>query len=211
MRIYDPRLGRFLSTDPITSTYPHLTPFQFASNNPILNIDIDGFEGVDYTKNSILFANGKPRFQVEDAKNTAMIPIRTFMISGTMHILHVNKQIEYNPSPAPSAIGIAINPGFYYALNAQTFSKNLLGFTDNQLPGLAEKAGVDKKSVGAGFENTFRHQAWQSLLSMALGTDAAKRIGDYHERDGIKNVQKGEFVKDNIIDLVNNEYGRDYA
>jgi RHS repeat-associated protein len=45
MRIYDPRIGRFLSVDPITSTYPMLTPYQFASNNPIANIDIDGLEG----------------------------------------------------------------------------------------------------------------------------------------------------------------------
>ena len=45
MRIYDPRLGRFLSVDPITTKYPELTPYQFASNNPIMNIDVDGLEG----------------------------------------------------------------------------------------------------------------------------------------------------------------------
>jgi RHS repeat-associated protein len=44
MRIYDPRLGRFLSTDPLTSKYPMLTPYQFASNSPIKFIDLDGKE-----------------------------------------------------------------------------------------------------------------------------------------------------------------------
>jgi len=44
MRIYDPRLGRFLSVDPIASKYPMLTPYQFASNRPIDGIDLDGFE-----------------------------------------------------------------------------------------------------------------------------------------------------------------------
>jgi len=44
MRIYDPRLGRFLSVDPITKKYPELTPYQFASNTPIRAIDIDGLE-----------------------------------------------------------------------------------------------------------------------------------------------------------------------
>jgi RHS repeat-associated protein len=44
MRIYDPRLGRFLSVDPITSEYPELTPYQFASNSPINSIDLDGLE-----------------------------------------------------------------------------------------------------------------------------------------------------------------------
>ncbi|CAN5525947.1 hypothetical protein BH10BAC2_BH10BAC2_25250 [soil metagenome] len=44
MRIYDPRLGKFLSVDPITSYYPELTPYQFASNRPIDGIDLDGLE-----------------------------------------------------------------------------------------------------------------------------------------------------------------------
>jgi RHS repeat-associated protein len=44
MRIYDPRLGRFLSVDPITVKYPELTPYQFSSNRPIDGVDIDGLE-----------------------------------------------------------------------------------------------------------------------------------------------------------------------
>lgn len=44
MRVYDPRLGRFLSVDPITMQYPELTPYQFASNRPIDGIDQDGLE-----------------------------------------------------------------------------------------------------------------------------------------------------------------------
>jgi RHS repeat-associated protein len=45
MRMYDPRLARFPSVDPLTSKYPMLTPYQFASNNPIELIDVDGLEG----------------------------------------------------------------------------------------------------------------------------------------------------------------------
>jgi RHS repeat-associated protein len=44
MRIYDPRLGKFLSVDPISKSYPELTPYQFASNRPIDGIDLDGEE-----------------------------------------------------------------------------------------------------------------------------------------------------------------------
>ncbi len=43
-RVYDPRLGKFLSVDPLTKAYPMLTPYQFASNRPIDGIDIDGLE-----------------------------------------------------------------------------------------------------------------------------------------------------------------------
>jgi RHS repeat-associated protein len=43
-RIYDPRLGRFLSVDPLTKEYPMLSPYPFAENQPIWAIDIDGLE-----------------------------------------------------------------------------------------------------------------------------------------------------------------------
>gem|GEM_PF-6628086 len=43
-RIYDARVGRFLSIDPITKKYPWYTPYQFAGNSPIKNIDLDGLE-----------------------------------------------------------------------------------------------------------------------------------------------------------------------
>jgi RHS repeat-associated protein len=44
MRIYDPRLGRFLSVDPLTDNFPYYTPYQFAGNTPIQAIDLDGGE-----------------------------------------------------------------------------------------------------------------------------------------------------------------------
>lgn len=38
-RIYDPRIGRWLSVDPLESKYPYLSPFTFGNNNPIFFID----------------------------------------------------------------------------------------------------------------------------------------------------------------------------
>ncbi len=43
-RIYDGRIGRFLSVDPIASKYPWYTPYQFAGNMPIWASDLDGLE-----------------------------------------------------------------------------------------------------------------------------------------------------------------------
>jgi RHS repeat-associated protein len=43
-RIYNPRIAKFLSVDPLTNGYPELTPYQFASNTPIAAIDLDGLE-----------------------------------------------------------------------------------------------------------------------------------------------------------------------
>ncbi len=51
MRIYDTRLGRFLSVDPMYRKYPELTPYQFAGNTPIQAIDVDGLEPKTHYQN----------------------------------------------------------------------------------------------------------------------------------------------------------------
>ena len=43
-RMYDPRIGRFFSVDLLTSIYPMLSSYQFASNRPIDGFDLDGNE-----------------------------------------------------------------------------------------------------------------------------------------------------------------------
>jgi RHS repeat-associated protein len=47
-RIYSPALGRFLSVDPLTKSYPWYTPYQFAGNKPTTKIDLDGLEEFDF-------------------------------------------------------------------------------------------------------------------------------------------------------------------
>nr|HMU04372.1 RHS repeat-associated core domain-containing protein [Saprospiraceae bacterium] len=54
-RIYNPSIGKFLSVDPLTKSYPMLTPYQFASNSPIANIDLDGLEAWYYMNSAGFF------------------------------------------------------------------------------------------------------------------------------------------------------------
>jgi RHS repeat-associated protein len=44
MRIYDPRLGRFLSVDPLSEEYPWNSTYAYAENDVIRAIDIEGAE-----------------------------------------------------------------------------------------------------------------------------------------------------------------------
>ena len=41
-RIYDSRLGRWLSLDPLMAKYPSMSPYNFCANNPIKFVDYDG-------------------------------------------------------------------------------------------------------------------------------------------------------------------------
>ena len=48
-RNYDPQIGRFPQLDPLTDRYPELTPYQYASDEPIANVDMDGLEAIGST------------------------------------------------------------------------------------------------------------------------------------------------------------------
>jgi len=43
-RIYDPRLGRWLSVDPLQYKFPWISPYAYNLNNPISYIDEEGLE-----------------------------------------------------------------------------------------------------------------------------------------------------------------------
>jgi RHS repeat-associated protein len=41
-RMYDPRIGKWLSVDPLAAAYPYASPYNFALNTPIQAVDPDG-------------------------------------------------------------------------------------------------------------------------------------------------------------------------
>ena len=60
-RIYDSRLGRWMSIDPLFKKYPYQSPYDFAINCPILFIDVDGQDIIasDKDKAIVMAALGK--------------------------------------------------------------------------------------------------------------------------------------------------------
>jgi RHS repeat-associated protein len=67
MRIYDGRVGRFLSLDPLQAKYPWFTPYQYAGNSPIGNIDMDGLENLNYNLVEIKKADGSSILGIQSA------------------------------------------------------------------------------------------------------------------------------------------------
>jgi len=75
MRYYAAWVCRFISVDPLQFEYPELTPFQYASNNPVTMIDLDGAEGVNpdgfhpyYSEVNITSSDSCPLLDVPYAK-----------------------------------------------------------------------------------------------------------------------------------------------
>ena len=48
-RMHDPRVGRFFAVDPLTSKYPHYTPYSFSGNKVIRFVELEGLEEADPT------------------------------------------------------------------------------------------------------------------------------------------------------------------
>jgi RHS repeat-associated protein len=78
-RIYNPRLGKFLSIDPLTKSYPWYTPYQFAGNTPAQAIDLDGLEEIKMTK-----------VKNEDGSTTAILTITCYDLTKGLRILDAN-------------------------------------------------------------------------------------------------------------------------
>jgi RHS repeat-associated protein len=49
-RMHDPRIGRFLSRDPLSSSYPHNSPYAFAENRVIDGVELEGLEYVNTSR-----------------------------------------------------------------------------------------------------------------------------------------------------------------
>ena len=54
-RMHDPRLGRFLSLDPLAKDYPHNSPYAFSENRVIDGVEL---EGLEYVSANIYVQNG---------------------------------------------------------------------------------------------------------------------------------------------------------
>jgi len=62
-RIYDPRVGRWLSLDPAADEYPSLSPYNYVSNSPLVMIDPDGRNNTIYL---VLLPSAKEKLSKED-------------------------------------------------------------------------------------------------------------------------------------------------
>ena len=57
-RMHDPRVGRFLSLDPLAPQYPHNSPYVFSENRVIDGIELEGLEYLDHSETKIELKNG---------------------------------------------------------------------------------------------------------------------------------------------------------
>ncbi|EOG6896225.1 RHS repeat-associated core domain-containing protein [Flavobacterium psychrophilum] len=113
-RMHDPRVGRFFARDPLESTYPFYSPYQFSGNRVIDMIELEGLEPTttddkkeDYTPSSG-FPGSKPGSSIELAEVT---------ITATKNVNVVTKTLQ--------AVAGGIKEGFGLMTGASSISPEL--------------------------------------------------------------------------------------
>ena len=179
-RIYDPRLVRFKSVDPLTNKYPELTPYQFASNMPIIAVDLDGQEAKIVT-----VYHGTGGQVLWTSSNTQTI----WYLPSIVH-LEIHKYYGYNADH--KWILLKIDPQIKIdksGVDAQTGRIDLTSQSLGKLSEHYESRGVGDVSSGKGDAGGVSYGNWQlaskknrpSQFLSAEGQKYAAEFGDSKE------------------------------
>jgi len=162
-RIYNPSIAKFLSVDPLTKSYPKLTPYQFASNRPIDGIDLDGLE---YWNSTSIYSEGLNvavgNFfggNIGISKGTAWDMIGKTQFKTYSAVWPGNQNLEessHNPRMIAGA-EVSMDGGFSFAFNKPTFSKAM------------EAIGVSMSTVSAKWGLGGSVQIGENLFGIRFG------------------------------------------
>jgi RHS repeat-associated protein len=187
-RLYDARVGRWLSVDPLFEKHVGMSPYNYCMLNPVMMVDPDGnFAWVPFL-----------------LKAASFFVIYT-IVSDELETNETNsntlKEIGYAMQNPIDAINVGIASG---GNNISTISSN---FEINVM-----KAACISRGREGDYGNAYRHVLWQGMITNQIGENDASRIGYAHESGAIPDLTQRKFSKlneaDKVIDLLNNEIGR---
>ena len=157
-RNYDPQIGRFPQLDPLTDDYPLLTPYQYASCDPITNIDIDGLEGGLSTMAQVTNAVGDFSYAYNAVSNVSAIFPALSAATATGTSLKLLSTIVSTTSIistlASTAINLINNNG-----DAKQVGKG--GGGGKPKPGAPGAKPAPKVKVGSSDDDSFWGNMWE--------------------------------------------------
>ncbi|TWF45401.1 RHS repeat-associated protein [Chitinophaga polysaccharea] len=160
-RIYDPRLAKFLSVDPLSPKYPELTPYQFASNRPIDGIDEDGLEHSPAGKNT----NGVPRDNTAVSPNSEHPAVIAYN-KATASQRNWFRTMSASVGGSSSSIGATPNLGYYG--NRQRAIQSQQAFLAVGWNADGSEPGWHKLSTNKTFSNLSRNML-MPMAEMGIG------------------------------------------
>lgn len=215
MRVYDLRLGRFLSVDPLSGDYPWNSTYAYAENSPVVNIDLDGLEKISSNRpftnyNSNPVTNNKANAELmkragDIARNTlkkeavrkttrkwgasllARSPILIFI--GAM-LLPAN--LDYS--------GPGVSDGNELSFkDMEIFTDDPSKLTDYYLGEVKKRIMSGNASANANDRKYLDEMARRDILGITLVQDRNRLVGpEYRRREAEVKGGKVQFVGSNI-------------
>jgi RHS repeat-associated protein len=170
MRVYDNRLGRFLSVDPLTQSFPFYTPYQFAGNTPIQAIDIDGLEDIHYIFVWVKNATGKEAV-LKVAGWSEGTPTGKIDKEGNLIYDRPYNITAYYPAEA-------FGNTYFLTANYKTEEE----FSNAQARDFYKSAIITGANVGAGIANKFGDLMAIGFALSSVGKISGELIGLYVEQ-----------------------------
>jgi len=206
LRIYDPRVARFLSVDPLEKEYPWNSTFSYAEDNPIKFVDLDGAEraykkpdGTFVTPGDHFYSpmpkvaqkqflvHSHPDMTIEGIMTTAVVTGPLILAIGTEQILWHTYAIAMRMSPMLTSSALVASR---YGSDVANF---IYGFaTDDQkepFPGnyQSSDAGAAAKKLFSGVGGQLLDRTLNSIKKYSAKMNV-ERIDD-----AMKNIN-GEFI-----------------
>ena len=202
-RIYDSRLGRWLSLDPLMEDFPDLSPYNFCEDNPIFYIDPDGKKpgpynnGRNYRSNNLGYLNNvSPRtFQT----NTFRLKIQN---NNSNNRSSVTRNGNNDPNYKPSNSAPPIRPALIHNNAPHDGGQNTSGTNANILDLILTIRDItlDIISIRYHYTTVTNHKGIASTtLSVTLSDMEQQSKLDKLENNYQKGLQdaKNKYIKDN--------------
>jgi len=143
-RIYDSRVGRWLSVDPMEAKYPMYSTYNAFNNNPIFYTDPDGEEGVAAVNHK------NKTITIKAVYYTQTIP--TNGVAGTAYSPDEIKSMQKETNFTLNGLNLSVSEGDYAGYNVQFDIEFREGGQSYELSGKAEKESFEGNPIG----NTFQ-------------------------------------------------------
>ncbi len=202
-RNYDPQIGRFPQLDPLTDQYPFLTPYQYASCDPVTNIDVDGLEG-----SSAVSGAGKAfTYSYEAANLTTQSFLRTLTTTATKSAPKSTKLIEIGANVLLRAANVAANKPESTCVGCAEANKRIQMAELNkawQNRSFKEKYDYTTKHPAVSYEvsvSRTEQEKWAIAINDTYGEalEYVPVLGDLHDlKDVITGLSQGDFVSASI-------------
>ncbi len=211
-RIYDSRLGRWLSLDPLQAKYPSFSPYAFCANNPINFIDYDGKDfgfAIDQSSHTIIITANIYTINEQTTNEANAAAAKWTSLNGGIVTINGEQFTVEMKITVIEAKATSENSSFEEAhrmsnedSQGNTYNGSIQGLPSERRYGKTDRRSETKR--GKGFEaglsdgKNITMPLWNLDGTVSYGGDDPEKVshdmGHFFGLDDFDNVPKGKYT-----------------